>query len=100
MCLLELFEGVSKQVVNLIHVLKWHFQRGFDETPLQGSVVSLSCQRIRGEKVCSINGIGNKVQLQLIFVIKLLTESSVKCVLGNGCINGVERGVGRGGRLE
>lgn len=54
MCLLELFEGVSKQVVNLIHVLKWHFQRGFDETPLQGSVVSLSCQRIRGKKFAQL----------------------------------------------
>lgn len=31
MSLLELFEGLSEQVVNLIYVLKWHFQRGFDE---------------------------------------------------------------------
>lgn len=51
------------------------------------------------EEICSINEVGNKVQFQLIFGINLLTESSVKCVLGHRCINSVERGVGRGGRL-
>lgn len=52
------------------------------------------------EEVCSINGIGNKVKFQLIFGIKLVTESSVMCVLGHRCINSVEGRVGRDGRLE
>lgn len=51
--LLELFEGVGKQVVNLDQILKWHFQRDF-ESSLQGSVVSLSCQRTRGKKFAQL----------------------------------------------
>lgn len=40
-----------KQVVNLILVLKWHFQKGFDESPLpRFCSFSMNCQKIRGKK--------------------------------------------------
>lgn len=95
--------GVSwsslKQVVNLILVLKCHFQRGFVESPLPRLCSFSKLSENKREEVCSISEIGNKVQFQLIFGIKLLTESSVRCVLGHSCITSVKKGVGRGGRL-
>lgn len=88
--------GVSwsslKQAVNLILVFKCHFQRGFDESPLPGLCSFSKLSEEKREEVCSINKIGNKVQFQLIFGIKLLIDS---CVLGHRCITSV----GRGGRL-